>query len=687
MIFESNINICEEAIFSKDHKNPVYIVLSSGSSLFARAIKKATKNEFSHAMISFNSNLDPLYSFGTRPDGKLGFVINNPKDHVWDIEDCKYSVYVMYVTDKAKRAMKQRLNDFVSKEKNLKYSFKGILDIWRGKESEKDEKWFCSRFVMDIISKAQNLSKVPSLWRPGDIEQLSNISLVNRGFNFYNYNPKVTERHCKDIEKGTYDPGDVIYEYSSNPFVGYITNGNEDWLREEYRKRYAHHHYRIPEVGFPTNDDEYFEVKKAAIDAAKKYYKFKPSDANRDYPFKFYNILDIEKERYIKMINDNVPGVRKLQANFYHCNFEDGKRRISVILIATPDHIYAMYLLLPNSVLLRFNYNGVMYQEQSKFHELSSSVEKDFSSKKDMSLSQFTRIKLADAIVQVYGGEYPSLRHIRISNHTKGYIWLNDKQVVGYVNVEEKDDDSKWIQALEIYAPYKGHGLSKQMLGIAVGELGATELSVSKNNEVAIKLYKSYGFKTYKSTDTMYFMSRNKNIDEVNSYYVKDPLTGTNIKTAFTDHDFIESARFAQASIKKLHNEGRLKCVSCRDIEAADGGWVYAEYNITSENDIIQLEKFISYMKQVVDTSTYPGNFELPNHISKDARGLLYVKPDMVVKETKKEVEEKGLKSYVNPARQLKIKNTIKRHDQENKGKYTDIAPSLPQPKNKESQD
>ena len=687
MIFESNINICEEAIFSKDHKNPVYIVLSSGSSLFARAIKKATKNEFSHAMISFNSNLNPLYSFGTRPDGKLGFVINNPKDHVWDIEDCKYSVYVMYVTDKAKRAMKQRLNDFVSKEKNLKYSFKGILDIWRGKESEKDEKWFCSRFVMDIISKAQNLSKVPSLWRPGDIEQLSNISLVNRGFNFYNYNPKVTERHCKDIEKGTYDPGDVIYEYSSNPFVGYITNGNEDWLREEYRKRYAHHHYRIPEVGFPTNDDEYFEVKKAAIDAAKKYYKFKPSDANRDYPFKFYNILDIEKERYIKMINDNVPGVQKLQANFYHCNFEDGKRRISVILIATPDHIYAMYLLLPNSVLLRFNYNGVMYQEQSKFHELSSSVEKDFSSKKDMSLSQFTRIKLADAIVQVYGGEYPSLRHIRINNHTKGYIWINDKQVVGYVNVEEKDDDSKWIQALEIYAPYKGHGLSKQILGIAIGELGATELSVSKNNEVAIKLYKFYGFKTYKSTDTMYFMSRNKNIDEVNSYYVKDSLTGTNIKTAFTDHDFIESARFAQASIKKLHNEGRLKCVSCRDIEAADGGWVYAEYNITSENDIIQLEKFISYMKQVVDTSTYPGNFELPNHISKDARGLLYVKPDMVVKETKKEVEEKGLKSYVNPARQLRIKNTIKRHDQENKGKYTNIAPSLPQPKNKESQD
>ena len=681
MIFEPEIQISEEAIFSKDHKNPVFIVLSSGSSLFANAIKAVTKNEFSHAMISFNSKLDPLYSFGTRPDGKLGFVINNSKDRVWDIEDCKYSVYVMYVTDKAKRAMKQRLNDFVSKEKDLKYSFKGILDIWRGKESEKDEKWFCSRFVMEIISKAQKLSKVPSLWRPGDIEQLSNISLVNRGFNFYNYNPKVTERHCKDIEKGTYDPGDVIYEYSSNPFVGYITNGNEDWLREEYRKRYAHHHYKIPEVGFPTNDDEYFEVKKAAVNAAKKYYKFKPSDANRDYPFKFYNILDIEKERYIKMINDNVPGVQKLQANFYHCNFEDGKRRISVILIATPDHIYAMYLLLPNSVLLRFNYNGVMYQEQSKFHELSSSVEKDFSSKKDMSLSQFTKVRLTDAIVQVYGQAYPSLRHIRINKDTKGYVWLNDKQVVGYINVEEKDDDYKWIQAFEIYEPYKGHGLSKQMLNVAIREFGATNLSVSKNNEVAIKLYKSYGFKTYKTTDSMYFMSRDKNIDE--AYYVKDPMTGKDVKTAYADNDYKMTAQLAQDQLRKLHNQGKYTFITNRDIEWDDGSLIYADYTINNNTDIVYLKDFVKYMNSVVKTTSYCGVFVLPENISNGQIGQLRLLIDKKWVGESKEVEEKGIKSYKNPARQLKVKNTIKRHDQISKGNYSDLTPSSPTPKNK----
>ena len=55
MVFESQVAINEEAIFSKDKKNPIFIVLSSGSSLFARGIKAVTKSEYSHAMISFNS--------------------------------------------------------------------------------------------------------------------------------------------------------------------------------------------------------------------------------------------------------------------------------------------------------------------------------------------------------------------------------------------------------------------------------------------------------------------------------------------------------------------------------------------------------------------------------------------------------------------------------------------------------
>ena len=678
MIFEPNIQISEEAIFSKDHKNPVFLVLSSGSSWFANAIKTVTKNEFSHAMISFNSKLDPLYSFGTRTDGKFGFVINNPKDRVWDIEDCKYSVYVIYVTDKAKRAMKKRLDDFVSKEKDLKYSFKGILDIWRGKESEKDEKWFCSRFVMEIISKAQNLSKVPSLWRPGDIEQLSNISLVNRGFNFYNYDYKVTDRHIKDIEKGTYNPGDVIYE-GTDRAAKYAVNGDDSWLEQTYVGLYREYYYKIPQVGFPGSDEEYEDMCNAAKKAASKYYTFKVSDANRIYPFKFYNVLDIGKNRYMDLINGNVPGIKRLDANLYHINISDGKKRISIILVARPGEIFAMYLLITSDALLRFNYKGIMYQE-STINELSSSVEKDYQSSKDMNISQFPKMRLTDAIIQVYGQSYPSMRHIRINNRTKGYVWLKDKQIVGYINVEEKDDDSKWIQAFEIFPPYKGHGLSKQMLNVAVNEFGANYLSVSKNNELAIKVYKSYGFKIYKSSDTMYFMTKDRDIEE--SYYVKDPLTGRLVRSAYTDNDYKITAQLAQQKIRELQNEGRLKFLKCIDIEWNDNSLAYAEYNIEKDIDIVELIRLIKVMNEIVKTSQYCGTFELPEQLSKGAIGKVRLLLDekIVDESNKEEVEEKGLKSYKNPSMQLRIKNTKKKNDQIKKGNYVDIAPSLPKP-------
>lgn len=678
MIFEPNIQISEEAIFSKDHKNPVFLVLSSGSSWFANAIKAVTKNEFSHAMISFNSKLDPLYSFGTRTDGKLGFVINNPKDRVWDIEDCKYSVYVMYVTDKAKRAMKKRLDDFVSKEKDLKYSFKGILDIWRGKESEKDEKWFCSRFVVEIISKAQNLAKVPSLWRPGDIEQLSNISLVNRGFNFYNYDHKITDRHVKDIEKGTYNPGDVIYE-GTDRVAKYSVEGDDSWLEQTYVGLYREYYYKIPQVGFPGSDDEYEEMCKAAKKAASKYYTFKVSDANRNYPFKFYNILNIDKNRYMNLINGNVPGIKRLDANLYHVNIKDKNKKISIILVARPGEIFAMYLLITEDTLLRFNYKGIMYQE-STVNELSSSVEKDYQSSKDMNISQFPKMRLTDAIIQVYGQSYPSMRNIRINNRTKGYIWLKDKQIVGYINVEEKDDDSKWIQAFEIFPPYKGHGLSKQMLNIAVNEFGANYLSVSKNNELTIKIYKSYGFKTYKSSDTMHFMTKDRDIEE--SYYVKDPLTGRLVRSAYTDNDYKITAQLAQQKIRELQNEGRLKFLKCIDIEWNDNSLAYAEYNIEKDIDIVELTRLIKVMNEIVKTSQYCGTFELPEQLSKGSIGKVRLLLDekIVDESNKEEVEEKGLKSYKNPSMQLRIKNSKKKNDQIKKGNYVDIAPSLPKP-------
>lgn len=352
----------EDAVFSKSCKNPVYIVLMNGKSPLSSIILKATGDYFSHACIAFNDDLNPLYSFGakskTMQKGGMGFCISKPTDLSVFNKQAYYAVYVTYVTDEAYAKMKERLSYFTTNANKMIYDYVGLLNVWMHQSSDnRTRAYFCSRFVMDIIGAGIKLDKLPSLYRPQDIASMNNISLVNRGFDFHNYDKKITQKNEKLLKQGKLNPDNIIFE------------------------------------------------------------------------------------------------------------------------------------------------------------DVSSVIQKDFKSKHDMNLSQFEKMRLSDAAIQVYKQKLPSLSHVRINNNTKGYIWIDKKtdMPTAIVNVEEKDDGFTWIQAFEIFVPYKGHGLSKDILNVAIRELKATNLSVNKDNQVAIKIYKSYGFKTYKTTESLYFMSIDKN--------------------------------------------------------------------------------------------------------------------------------------------------------------------------------
>lgn len=360
----------EDAIFSKTCKNPVYIVLMNGKSPLSSIILSATGDYFSHACIAFNDSLDPLYSFGSKSKtiqkGGMGFCVSKPTDLTVFNKQAYYAVYVTYVTDEAYAKMKERLSYFTKNAGKMIYDYIGLLNVWMHQSSDhRTRAYFCSRFVMDVIGAGIKIDKLPSLYRPQDIANMDNITLVNRGYDFHNYDKKITQKNEKLLKKGKLNTDDIIFE------------------------------------------------------------------------------------------------------------------------------------------------------------DVSSVLQKDFQSKHDMNLSSFEKMRLSDAAIQVYGRKIQSLSHVRVNNNTKGYIWIDKKtdMPVAIVNVEEKDDGFSWIQAFEIFVPYKGHGLSKDILNVAIRDLKATNLSVSKDNQVAIKIYKSYGFKTYKTTENMYFMSIDKNaFDDEDDY-------------------------------------------------------------------------------------------------------------------------------------------------------------------------
>lgn len=207
---DTNMIMFEEAIYDSKHTEPVYIVLMHTGTMLANTIKAVTKDEFSHSCISFTSKLDPMFSFGNKKTsyiaGQPGFVQQNTKDEFFKKKKSVYEIYVMFVSKSQKQKMIDRLKWFKEKDKYLGYDIIGLIKYKLGISSDDNlKKWFCSRFVAELLGQAEDLGRDASLFSPQDFKNdLNFISLVNKGDDLYNYDYKVTERNLKKIKEGDY---------------------------------------------------------------------------------------------------------------------------------------------------------------------------------------------------------------------------------------------------------------------------------------------------------------------------------------------------------------------------------------------------------------------------------------------------------------------------------------------------
>lgn len=207
---DTNMVMFEEAIYDSKHTEPVYIVLMHTGTMLANTIKAVTKDEFSHSCISFTSKLDPMFSFGNKKTsyiaGQPGFVQQNTKDEFFKKKKSVYEIYVMFVSKSQKQKMIDRLKWFKEKDKYLGYDIIGLIKYKLGISSDDNlKKWFCSRFVAELLGQAEDLGRDASLFSPQDFKNdLNFISLVNKGDDLYNYDYKVTERNLKKIKGGDY---------------------------------------------------------------------------------------------------------------------------------------------------------------------------------------------------------------------------------------------------------------------------------------------------------------------------------------------------------------------------------------------------------------------------------------------------------------------------------------------------
>ena len=162
----------------------IYFLLTDTGTLLTRTIKLYTKEPYNHASIAFDEKLKELYSFGRLKYYNPfigGFVkenINNPL-----FKKAKSSIYSFDVTDEEYEKLLLNIDKFVMNKEKYQYNLIGLLSFFLNKPIKRENKYFCSQFVNEILTKSDlNLvDKDPSLTKPSDFSKIDKVEHIYTG--------------------------------------------------------------------------------------------------------------------------------------------------------------------------------------------------------------------------------------------------------------------------------------------------------------------------------------------------------------------------------------------------------------------------------------------------------------------------------------------------------------------------
>ena len=300
----------------------------------------------------------------------------------------------------------------------------------------------------------------------------------------------------------------------------------------------------------------------------------------------------------------------------------------------------------------------VFHINESVFTETKSELDDDFEKKDKLNLFSFKRIEITESVIAKYKSRYPVLKHVRCAD-TKdykcdGFMWIDkqDNLVCHVGSCEYLDDNTKWIVSLEIYNPYKGHGLSDQILDFAVKNMNCKYLSVNKNNKIAKYVYDKYGFKTYYSDDNMDYMTIERKhrvlkeevgglpaqshlrCDPVIIPYMMDntfnvAVTDTDMDTIYTqsDKDQFDSMPYPEA-VQKMNYDTKIIIPApagftsihetikhCKDMDEVINSFIGHKIRVLSELAFVPGVKYISTSKNLLESKLVSNGILRENEI------------------------------------------------------------------------
>ena len=174
-------------------KYSLYVVLTRTNTVISKVVQLVKKDEYTHAAISLDKNLDHMYSFGRK-------YTYNPFIGRFKEENINKGVYRLHknlpgliveveVSKEQYEYAKGLINHFISNSNIYKYNYKGLLYGLFNKETCCCNRFLCSEFVYHILKESNivDFNIASNLVRPQSLLNVDNEIIYKGNLKEYRY--------------------------------------------------------------------------------------------------------------------------------------------------------------------------------------------------------------------------------------------------------------------------------------------------------------------------------------------------------------------------------------------------------------------------------------------------------------------------------------------------------------------
>lgn len=168
-------------------KKNIYIVLSQTGTIVSRLIKLFTHDSFNHVSISFEDDINSLYSFGRTQTYNFvsgGFVKESPNYGTFKrFKRTRIALLSFEVESDVYYKMKEHIERMYEHKELYKYNYRGLFMAAIHKKYSRFNHYYCSEFISELLRafgvvKADCLGEVV---RPMEFYSLPNARLLFKG--------------------------------------------------------------------------------------------------------------------------------------------------------------------------------------------------------------------------------------------------------------------------------------------------------------------------------------------------------------------------------------------------------------------------------------------------------------------------------------------------------------------------